>query len=97
MCPLIDLQTIGVKDKTALIIWARRIIAKHNLLKSVQNKAMQMEHNIQEFKDTFEQLFVKGLPPFWDEKVHYTINKTTILSSFSVGWTIPNFNLWRKV
>jgi hypothetical protein len=27
-----------------------------------------MEHSIQEFKDTFEQLFVKGLPPFWDGK-----------------------------
>jgi hypothetical protein len=27
-----------------------------------------MEYNIQEFKDTFEQLFVKGLPPFCDEK-----------------------------
>jgi hypothetical protein len=23
---------------------------------------------IHEFKDTFEQLFVKGLPPFWDGK-----------------------------
>jgi hypothetical protein len=66
--PTADLQTIGVKDRTALIIWARRIIAKHNLLRSVQNKAMQMEHNIQEFKDAFEQLFIKGLPPFWDGK-----------------------------
>jgi cell division protein FtsB len=66
--PTADLQTIGVKDRTTLIIWARRIIAKHNFLKSVQNKAMQMEHNIQEFKDTFEQLFIKGLPPFWDGK-----------------------------
>jgi FtsZ-binding cell division protein ZapB len=52
--PTTDLQTIGVKDRTTLIIWARRIIAKHNLLKSVQNKAMQMKHNIHEFKDAFE-------------------------------------------
>ena len=29
---------------------------------------MQMEHNIHEFKDAFEQLFVKGLPSFWDGK-----------------------------
>jgi hypothetical protein len=66
--PTTNLQTIGVKKRTVLIIWARRIITKNNLLKSVQNKAMQMEHSIQDFKDTFEQLFIKGLPPFWDGK-----------------------------
>jgi FtsZ-binding cell division protein ZapB len=66
--PTVDLQTIGVKDRTALIISARRIIAKHNLLRSVQNKAVQMDLSIQEFKDAFEQLFAKGLPSFWDGK-----------------------------
>jgi hypothetical protein len=66
--PTTDVHTIGVKDRTPLIIWARRITAKHNFLKSVQTKAMQMEQSIQEFKDAFEQLFIKGLPPFWDGK-----------------------------
>jgi hypothetical protein len=61
-------KLFGVMDKTTWIVWARRIISKHNLLKSVQNKAMQMEHNIHEFNDTFEQFFIKGLPPFWDGK-----------------------------
>jgi hypothetical protein len=64
--PTFDLQTIRVKDRTMLIISARKIITKHNLLRSVQNKAMQMEHIIQEFKDAFEQLFIKGLPSFWN-------------------------------
>jgi hypothetical protein len=64
--PTAELQTIGFKDITALIIWARRIIAKNSFIKSVQTKAMQMEQSIQEFKDTFEQLFIKGLPSFWD-------------------------------
>jgi hypothetical protein len=27
--PPVDIHTIGVKDRTALIIWAKRIIAKH--------------------------------------------------------------------
>jgi hypothetical protein len=63
-----ELQTIGVKYRTTLIIWARRVIAKHNLLKSVQTKATQMEQSVQEFKDLFEELFIKGLPPFWDGK-----------------------------
>jgi hypothetical protein len=66
--PTVELQTIGVKDRTTLIIWARRVIAKHNLLKLVQTKAIQMEKSIQEFKDLFEELFIKGLPPFWDGK-----------------------------
>jgi hemerythrin superfamily protein len=62
------LHTIVVKYRSTLIIWARRVIAKHNLLKSVQTKAIQMEHSIQEFKDLFEELFIKGLPQFWDVK-----------------------------
>ena len=66
--PTAELQTIGVKYRTTLIIWAKRIIAKHNLLKSVQTKSVQMELSIQEFKDLFEQLFIKGLPSFWDGK-----------------------------
>lgn len=40
LVPPVDLQTIGVKDRTALIIWARRIITKHDLLKSILNKAI---------------------------------------------------------
>jgi hypothetical protein len=66
--PTADLQTIGIQDKTTLIIWARRVIAKHNLLKSVQTKATQMDQSMQEFKDLFEELFIKGLLPFWDGK-----------------------------
>jgi hypothetical protein len=27
-----------------------------------------MEQSIQEFKDMFEEFFIKGLPPFWDGK-----------------------------
>ena len=27
-----------------------------------------MEQSVQEFKDLFEELFIKGLPPFWDGK-----------------------------
>jgi hypothetical protein len=66
--PTVDFHTFVVKAKTALIIWERRIITKHNLLKSVQTQVVQMEQSIQEFKDTFEQFFIKGLPAFWDGK-----------------------------
>jgi hypothetical protein len=66
--PTVELQTIRVKDRTTLIIWARRVITKHNLLKSIQTKAIQMEQSIHEFKYMFEELFIKDLPPFWDGK-----------------------------
>jgi hypothetical protein len=33
--PTADIQTIGLKDRTTLIIWAKWIIAKINLLKLV--------------------------------------------------------------
>jgi hypothetical protein len=33
--PTTELQTIGVKYMTTFIIWAKRVISKHNLLKSV--------------------------------------------------------------
>jgi hypothetical protein len=62
----VDLQTIEVKDRTTLIMWARRIIAKHKLLKSVETRETQMEQSVQEFKDLFEELFIKVIPPFWD-------------------------------
>jgi hypothetical protein len=53
--PTAELQTIGVKYRTTLIIWARRVISKHNMLKSFQTKATQMEKSMQEFKDLFEE------------------------------------------
>jgi hypothetical protein len=49
--PPINLHTIGVKYMTAVIIWARRIITKHDLLKSILNKAIQMEQSVQRFQE----------------------------------------------
>jgi hypothetical protein len=95
--PTVDLHTIGVKDITSLIMWTRRIISKHNLLKLVLNKAMKMEHSIHEFKDLFEQLFVKGLPPFLDGKGSLYNQEDYNSLLIQLGWTIPNLNLWRKV
>ena len=37
-------------------------------MKLVQTKETQMEQSVQEFKYMFEELFIKGLPPFWDGK-----------------------------
>ena len=66
--PPVDLHTIGVKYRISLIIWARRIISKHNLSKLILNKATQMEQSVQDFKNLFEGLYIKSLPSFWDGK-----------------------------
>lgn len=34
--PNAHLQTLGVKDRTAIIVWAKKIIGKHDHLKNVQ-------------------------------------------------------------
>jgi hypothetical protein len=94
-CSHYEIQAIGVKDRTTLIIWAKRINAKNNLLKSFQTKAVQMEQNIQEFKDTFEQLFIKGLPPFWDGKGKL-YDQEEYNSLLSAEWIIPNLKAWRR-
>jgi transposase len=44
--PPTNLQNIRVRDRTTLIIWARRIIAKHYLLKSILNKAIKREQSV---------------------------------------------------
>ena len=37
-------------------------------MNSVQNKAAQLEKSVHDFKDLFEELFIKGLPSLWDGK-----------------------------
>jgi hypothetical protein len=94
--PTAELQTIGVKDRTTLIIWARRVIAKHNLLKSVQTKATQMEQSVQEFKDCLKNCLLKASHHFGMEKENYMIRKNIMLTSLSAEWTTPSLKPWRK-
>jgi hypothetical protein len=58
------LATLGVKDRFAIIIWAKRFLEKHNLLNKVLDKAKQMEEEVRQFKEVFKPLFDKGLPFF---------------------------------
>jgi hypothetical protein len=96
--PTTKLQTIGVKYRTTLIIWATRVIAKHNMLKSLQTKAIQMEQSIQEFKDLFEELFIKGKGShhFGMAKGNCMIRRNTTLTSPDAEWITPSLKSWRK-
>ena len=62
------LQTLGVKDIIVFIVWARKIIEKHNHMKNVQSKEKWMKQNVKNFKNFFGQLFQKDLPYFLDDK-----------------------------
>ena len=37
----IDMQALGIKDRTVIIIWTRKIIGKHHHVKNVQAKEEQ--------------------------------------------------------
>ena len=63
-----NLQDIGIKDKVAIILWEKKFIGKHHLMKVVQEKANQMSSQVKDFKMTFQKLFDDGLPSFWDNE-----------------------------
>jgi hypothetical protein len=78
--PTIDLQTVGVKDKTRLIIWARRVIAKHNLLKLVQKRQHRWIKVCKSSRICLKNCLSKVFHHFGMEKENYMIRKNTMLA-----------------
>ena len=37
----LDMQTLGIKDRTIIIIWDRKVIGKHHYVNNVQAKSYQ--------------------------------------------------------
>ena len=62
------LHDIGVKDRIAMVLWDKKFIHKHHLMKAVQDKADEMISQVDDFKQAFKELFEDGLPSFWDEE-----------------------------
>ena len=56
------LATIGVIYMFAIIIWAKKILEKHNLLNKVLDKEKQMEEEVKQFKEVLKPLYEEGLP-----------------------------------
>lgn len=57
---------MGVNDRFGIILRARRIIEKHNLMKTVKDKAKHVMEEVQQFQKKLQVIFDKGLPSFWD-------------------------------
>ena len=58
------LQDIGIKDRVAILLWSKKFINKHQLMKEVQDKANEMSSRVNDFRQAFRELFEDGLPSF---------------------------------
>ena len=56
------LETLGVKDKFIMIIWAKKFLEKHNFIIKVLDKARKMEDEVKYFKEIFKKIFLNGIP-----------------------------------
>ena len=63
-----NLQDIGIKERVAIVLWAKKFINKHQLMKVVQDKANKMSSQIKYSRLAFKDLFDDGLPSFWDDE-----------------------------
>ena len=50
-----NLQDIGIKDMIAIILWAKKFINKHQLMKVVQEKSKPDVFSSQRFQDDFSK------------------------------------------
>ena len=62
------LHDIGIKDRVSIVLSAKKIVHKHQLMKVVQDKSEELMVEVNRFKKEFERLFEEGLPCFWNEK-----------------------------
>ena len=60
------LRILGVKERCAIIIQAKKFIETHNMKANAKAKAEKMQKEVQHFKCTFKDLFEKRLPSLWD-------------------------------
>ena len=59
-------SVLGVKDKSSIMIQAKRFIGKHDMKENVKAKVEQMQKEVQQLKGTFKDMFEKWIPSFWD-------------------------------
>ena len=60
------LHDIKVKDIIAMVLWDKKFIHKHHLMKAVQDKADEMISQVNDFKQAFKDLFEDDLASFCD-------------------------------
>ena len=63
-----NLQEIRIKDRVAIVLWSKKFINKHQLIKVVQDKSNAMSSHINDFKRAFKEIFEDSLPSFQDDE-----------------------------
>ena len=58
----------NIQNRVAIISRARKVIAKHRMLDTVQAKIDIIEHKVKEVIQLFKPLVDRGIPFFWEEK-----------------------------
>ena len=58
------LQELGIKDRVSIVMWAKKIIHKHHLIKTVHDKSEGLLLQVNSFKQEFKELFEDGFPSF---------------------------------
>ena len=72
----VDLQALGVSNRSTIIMSTKKVICKHNQVKNFQNKANALLKRVESFKNRFADLLKKGLPSFWDN-IEYLFSQET--------------------
>ena len=57
----------GLQNRVVLVFEARKAIAKHRMMETVQAKIEVTEHKVQEVVKLFRPLTNRGFPFFWEE------------------------------
>ena len=61
-----DLKHLGLTNNPSIIIFAKKLIYKHNFVQSVQSKANLLLKKVKSLKSRFNELFKKSFPSFWE-------------------------------
>ena len=62
------LHDLGINDRISIVLWVKKFIHKHHLMKMVRDKSEELILQVNNFKQEFKELFEDGFPSFWDEE-----------------------------
>ena len=63
-----QVRRFDIRDRFVVISWARKVIGKHRMLDTIQDKVDIIRHKIKEVIELFTPLVSRGIPFFWEEK-----------------------------
>ena len=59
-----ELISLGITDRISVLVSARRIATKHNMLQNALTRINIIQQGVEKFNKLFQPLFQKGFPEF---------------------------------